>query len=53
MPDEEEVARVNPFDWEKNFQGVFASGANGGFDAVIGNPPYGASLSDNISDYFN
>ena len=37
MPNEDEVARVNPFDWEKNFAEVFAQG---GFDAVIGNPPY-------------
>jgi type I restriction-modification system DNA methylase subunit len=29
--------RVNAFDWEKNFKEVFE---NGGFDAVVGNPPY-------------
>ncbi|MEE0943326.1 MAG: N-6 DNA methylase [Methanobrevibacter sp.] len=29
---------VNPFNWEHEFPLVFA---NGGFDAVIGNPPYG------------
>jgi len=40
IPDEAEVARVNPFDWGKAFPEVFASEANGGFDAVIGNPPY-------------
>ncbi len=37
LPDEEEVARVNPFDWERAFPTVFEKG---GFDAVIGNPPY-------------
>jgi len=37
LPDEEEVARVNPFDWEKAFPAVFMQG---GFDAVISNPPY-------------
>jgi adenine-specific DNA-methyltransferase len=37
LPSEDEVARVNPFDWEKNFPDIFE---NGGFDAVIGNPPY-------------
>jgi len=37
LPDEEEVARVNPFDWHKAFPAVFMQG---GFDAVIGNPPY-------------
>lgn len=35
--DEEEKRRVNPFDWETAFPQVFKQG---GFDAVIGNPPY-------------
>ena len=35
--DEEERQRVNPFDWQRAFQQVFKQG---GFDAVIGNPPY-------------
>ncbi len=34
---EEEIARINPFDWEKEFAEVFQKG---GFDVVIGNPPY-------------
>jgi hypothetical protein len=37
MPDEEEMRRVNPFDWEKEFPEIMKAG---GFDAVIGNPPY-------------
>ena len=37
LADEEEVRRVNPFDWQQAFPEVFAAG---GFDAVIGNPPY-------------
>ncbi len=37
IPDEKEIERVNPFDWQRNFPQVFAQG---GFDAVIGNPPY-------------
>ncbi|PKO04765.1 MAG: restriction endonuclease subunit R [Chloroflexi bacterium HGW-Chloroflexi-3] len=37
IPDEKELERVNPFDWQRNFPQVFA---RGGFDAVIGNPPY-------------
>jgi len=37
MPDEEEMRRVNPFDWEKEFPEIITAG---GFDAVIGNPPY-------------
>ena len=32
-----EKERVNAFDWQKAFPEVFA---HGGFDAVIGNPPY-------------
>jgi hypothetical protein len=37
FPDAEELRRVNPFDWEREFPTVMAAG---GFDAVIGNPPY-------------
>ncbi|WP_407381401.1 Eco57I restriction-modification methylase domain-containing protein [Methanobrevibacter sp.] len=33
----EELHEINPFDWEDGFSEVFE---NGGFDAVIGNPPY-------------
>jgi len=49
MPDEEEMRRVNPFDWEAEFPHVFrlrpprsqkTSEVSGGFDCVIGNPPY-------------
>ena len=36
---EEERYRINPFDWPAEFPDVF-SGDSGGFDAVIGNPPY-------------
>ncbi|MFT3787804.1 MAG: Eco57I restriction-modification methylase domain-containing protein [Tepidisphaeraceae bacterium] len=36
---EDERARVNPFDYERVFPQVF-KGKGGGFDAVIGNPPY-------------
>ncbi|MBK9008045.1 MAG: hypothetical protein IPM31_13770 [Anaerolineae bacterium] len=37
MPDEEEQAKVNPFNWKNEFKEVFAKG---GFDVAIGNPPY-------------
>lgn len=40
---EAERARINPFDYEREFPEVF-KGKSPGFDAVIGNPPYGASL---------
>lgn len=35
--DDDEVRRINPFDWEKEFPDALESG---GFDCVIGNPPY-------------
>jgi type I restriction-modification system DNA methylase subunit len=35
--DQEEMYRINPFDWEKEFPEIMKKG---GFDAVIGNPPY-------------
>ncbi|MCX7013830.1 MAG: Eco57I restriction-modification methylase domain-containing protein [Candidatus Sumerlaeota bacterium] len=37
MFDEEQAYRINAFDWEKEFSEILK---NGGFDAVIGNPPY-------------
>ena len=37
LSDEDERARVNPFYWKSEFMNIFA---RGGFDAVIGNPPY-------------
>ncbi|MFZ2471393.1 MAG: N-6 DNA methylase [Methanothrix sp.] len=33
----EEIARINPFDWDKEFAEVMRQG---GFDAIVGNPPY-------------
>lgn len=35
--DEDELRKIKPFDWQKEFPEIFAQG---GFDAVIGNPPY-------------
>ncbi|MDO8142842.1 MAG: N-6 DNA methylase, partial [Candidatus Brocadiales bacterium] len=46
--DDEERRKVNPFDWEKEFQEIMK---NGGFDAVIGNPPYGALFSNAEKHY--
>ena len=37
MLTEDESYRINPFDWEKEFPEITQKG---GFDAVIGNPPY-------------
>jgi len=35
--DSEEMYRINPFDWDKEFSEIMNQG---GFDVVIGNPPY-------------
>jgi len=35
--DEETLYRINAFDWETEFAPILKAG---GFDAVIGNPPY-------------
>ena len=41
--DEEERLKINAFDWETEFPDIMKAG---GFDAVIGNPPYGAALQE-------
>lgn len=48
----EKIYKINPFDWGNEFPDVFE---NGGFDAVIGNPPYiRVQEMDEISlDYYN
>ena len=38
---EEQLHKINVFSWQKSFPESFA---NKGFDAVVGNPPYGATL---------
>ena len=40
--------KINCFDWEREFSSIFK---NGGFDIVIGNPPYGAELMDIERNY--
>lgn len=42
--DDNEVAGDKAFHWQEAFPQVFAKG---GFDVIIGNPPYGASLNEN------
>jgi type I restriction-modification system DNA methylase subunit len=37
IPDPDEMKRVNPFDWDREFPEAMKAG---GFDCVIGNPPY-------------
>jgi len=40
IPDPDEMKRVNPFDWGQAFPEAFSSKGAGGFDCIIGNPPY-------------
>jgi len=46
--DDEERYRINVFDWNSEFPAIMGSG---GFDAVVGNPPYGAYLYEQEKDY--
>jgi hypothetical protein len=46
--DEEELYRINVFDWKKGFPEIF-KGKSPGFDVVIGNPPY-VLLQDELRD---
>lgn len=48
--DREEKMRINAFDWQTEFKAIMDSG---GFDAVIGNPPYGYMISAPEQDYFS
>jgi len=47
----EEIKRINPFDWEKGFPAAIKAG---GFDCIIGNPPYVRphNLSADLKKYF-
>jgi hypothetical protein len=36
-PDADELRRINPFSWKNEFLAIFK---DGGFDVVVGNPPY-------------
>ncbi|MEA1999971.1 MAG: N-6 DNA methylase, partial [Euryarchaeota archaeon] len=44
--DEDEMRRVNVFDWGDEVKGFGGIMGRGGFDCVIGNPPYGAFFSE-------
>jgi hypothetical protein len=47
--DDPEVAGEKAFSWEKEFPEVFAKG---GFDVVIGNPPYGIFIDEKALVYY-
>jgi hypothetical protein len=48
--DNETIKKVNPFSWEETFPDIMKSG---GFDCIVGNPPYGAELSHMEINYFD
>lgn len=47
--DDPEVAGERAFKWEVEFKEIMESG---GFDVVVGNPPYGAAISKSEQNYF-
>ena len=49
--DQEEVLKVKAFDWESKTKGFGEIMAAGGFDAVIGNPPYVFTRNQGIDKY--
>jgi type I restriction-modification system DNA methylase subunit len=48
--DDPEVAGDKAFNWKSAFPNVFNKG---GFDVIIGNPPYGAKLDSETQNYLN
>ena len=48
--DDEERYRINAFDWEAEFPEIMQAG---GFDVVIGNPPWGAALNSEVRKYLS
>jgi type I restriction-modification system DNA methylase subunit/predicted type IV restriction endonuclease len=73
IPDPDEMKRVNPFDWKKEFPEIFKpqitqitqkqrkskAKNGGGFDCVIGNPPYvrqealGETFKEYVKSHFH
>jgi type I restriction-modification system DNA methylase subunit len=44
----EEERKLNPMDWQTTFPQIFR---NGGFDAIVGNPPYGMIQDEIVKPY--
>lgn len=47
--DEEEAYRINMFDWNHAFRKTICE--EGGFDAILGNPPWGAEIHKTEREY--
>lgn len=45
---EDQLYKINTFTWREEFRQTFR---DGGFDAIVGNPPYGAVLLDQEQSY--
>ncbi|MGC9443596.1 MAG: Eco57I restriction-modification methylase domain-containing protein [Candidatus Methanospirareceae archaeon] len=48
---EDEMRRINVFDWNDDKKGFGKIMKRGGYDCVIGNPPWGATLPDEDLEY--
>lgn len=48
--DDPEIAGDKAFNWQQAFPKVFEKG---GFDVIVGNPPYGAKLESEVQNYLN
>jgi len=50
--EDEERYRINAFDWSDRRLGFGAIMAGGGFDVVLGNPPYGATADEDQLQHY-
>lgn len=48
LPTTHERKEINPFNLEESFNEVFSEG---GFNIIVGNPPYNAKLTPSVKDY--
>lgn len=50
-PQDYDIRKINAFDWYDDEKGFGKILKEGGFDVVIGNPPYGAEFTENTLNY--